>query len=210
MPRCPTWDGRNGRADLRTTASWSRQTLSGHRVSLYALQMIYVTRWNTSWAPPGTGAGAAGRDPCLAGRTSLPCDSPRLFAGFERKPWHSPPCFVVCQRRPGGPFQAVRPAFPEVSVCVCVCVCVWAWGIGSYSQPGGGVFFSLLAPYDSPVSPPSTLPPLFPRPSPRFLLTVCLSLSRMVEGPAGAWAQVLGRVGTVQILSYPTPTGIRW
>ena len=122
VPRCPTWDGRNGRADLRTTASWSRQTLSGHRVSLYALQMIYVTRWNTSWAPPGTGAGAAGRDPVWR-RTSLPCDSPRLSAGFERKPWHSPPCFVVCQRRPGGPFQAVRPAFPEVCVCVCVCVC---------------------------------------------------------------------------------------
>ena len=91
------------------------------------------------------------------------------------------------------------------------------WGGGVGLVVAAGVFFSLLAPYDSPppphrspVSPPPTLPPLFPRPSPRFRLTVWLILSRVVEGAAGTWAQVLGRVGTEQTLSYPTPTGIRW
>jgi len=50
----------------------------------------------------------------------------------------SPPCFVVCQRRPGGPFQAVRPAFPEVCVC----------GLGESARTrnlGGGVVLVVAA-----------------------------------------------------------------
>ena len=94
--------------------------------------------------------------PCLRHICPIPTTvilrSLRLSAGSERNRGISPPCFVVCQRRPGGPFQAVRPAFPEVCVCGLgesartrnlgggvVLACGLVWGAGDLVARGLGL-----------------------------------------------------------------------